>query len=250
MSSLFCMMNIMLQHKLLSNTNHFKASLILAFQAGILNAGGFIACHRFVTHTTGFATFFGVELVQAEYKTAIGMLIVPLFFLMGAMISAIYVDRALHQQKHPKFHFVFFLMTCILSTILFLGVSGDFGQFGAPDLNSELYLVAMLCLCSGMQNASLTTASNKKIRTTHLTGLTTDLGIGLVRQFINHETTETKDNVLRVSLIFSFIFGSTVGAFLFYHFHYMSFALPLFITLSFFIMTQLEWSRRHDRTTK
>lgn len=52
----------------------------MAFQAGILNIGGFMACHRFVSHITGFATFFGHEINQADNSHAFGMLAVPLFF--------------------------------------------------------------------------------------------------------------------------------------------------------------------------
>lgn len=58
--------------------------MLMAFQAGVLNIGGFMACHRFVSHVTGFATFFGYELNQADSSHALGMLIVPLFFFIGS----------------------------------------------------------------------------------------------------------------------------------------------------------------------
>src|SRR5665213_3152302 len=55
--------------------------MILAFQGGLLNIGGLLACHSFVSHVTGFATLFGLELNRVHYWAASGMLAVPLFFL-------------------------------------------------------------------------------------------------------------------------------------------------------------------------
>ena len=55
----------------------------LAFQAGWINAGGFLACHRFVSHVTGFATQFGVDIAEFRWTDATGMLTVPLFFFNG-----------------------------------------------------------------------------------------------------------------------------------------------------------------------
>ncbi|MCB0363343.1 MAG: DUF1275 family protein, partial [Bdellovibrionales bacterium] len=58
--------------------------LALAFQAGVLNVGGFLACGRFVSHLTGFAGFFGLEAARLRGLEALGMLTVPLFFLLGS----------------------------------------------------------------------------------------------------------------------------------------------------------------------
>jgi uncharacterized membrane protein YoaK (UPF0700 family) len=60
--------------------------------AGTINSGGFLACGRWVTHVTGFATFFGIDLVTGEYKLALSMLIVPMFFLLGSFVSGYLID--------------------------------------------------------------------------------------------------------------------------------------------------------------
>ena len=67
----------------------------MAFQAGILNIGGFMACHRFVSHITGFATYFGFELNQSIGGHPLRMLEVPAFFLLGSMLSGVLVDLRL-----------------------------------------------------------------------------------------------------------------------------------------------------------
>ena len=47
--------------------------LSLAFQGGFMNAGGFLACHRFVSHVTGYGTHVGVALGREEYLGAFEM---------------------------------------------------------------------------------------------------------------------------------------------------------------------------------
>src|SRR5687768_10815650 len=81
--------------------------MLMAFQAGILNAGGFLACHRFVSHVTGFATHFGVEFTRDSFRHATGMLAVPAFFLGGAMISGQMVDIPLRSKKKPRYYIPF-----------------------------------------------------------------------------------------------------------------------------------------------
>lgn len=213
----------------------------LAFQAGSINAGGFLACSRFVTHTTGFATLFGTEFALGHFNTATGMLTVPIFFLIGAMISALFVDRQIVKGKLPRYNLVFGLIGFVLLLVCFLGGGGSFGVFGLlsgpNEIAGEFPMLALLCLASGMQNAAITSASGAVLRTTHLTGLTTDLGIGIVRvathwmDQVNAEP-EVRKNMIRVSIIVSFILGATFGAFLFYHVHYWGFLFPAILSLS------------------
>lgn len=218
----------------LTQYNKMNMSLwcFLAFQAGAINAGGFLACSRFVTHTTGFATIFGAEFALGHFDAAVGMLTVPLFFLFGTMISAFFVDRRILKGKLPRYNFLFGAIGVILLLVSGLGGGGSFGMFGGSMVISrDFSMLALLCLASGIQNAAITSASGALIRTTHLTGLTTDLGIGFVRVFSKNQAKaaldiEMRNNRIRLSLIGSFIMGSTVGAFLFYHSHYWGFLLP------------------------
>jgi uncharacterized membrane protein YoaK (UPF0700 family) len=205
----------------------------MAFQAGILNIGGFMACHRFVSHITGFATFFGYEINQIDNSHAFGMLAVPLFFLFGCMISAQLVDIRLKLHKRPKYYLTFGLIFSLLCVVLLLGVIGYFGKFGEPfELSRDYTLLALLCLICGIQNGTITTVSKSVIRTTHLTGVTTDLGIGIVR-FLNKRNlkgeigNEMQANLMRAGIIFSFGFGSVLGGYVFSKLEYAGFFVPI-----------------------
>jgi uncharacterized membrane protein YoaK (UPF0700 family) len=206
--------------------------MLMAFQAGMINVGGFMACHRFVSHVTGFAAFFGVEVSAGQGLRALGMLTVPLFFLLGAMLSAQIVDIRLKLHKRPKYYLSFGLMFLILAGVFFSGAWGYLGKFGEPvNIVADYILLAALCLVCGLQNGTVTSVSKSVIRTTHLTGITTDLGIGLVRFFNRKKLredfpAETYANGMRAGIIFFFGMGSLCGAIIFAQVGYLGFAIP------------------------
>lgn len=216
--------------------------MALAFQAGALNIGGFLACGRFVSHVTGFATYFAIEIDKKNFVSAFGMLLVPAFFLLGAIVSGIMVDLRLKLHKRPKYYIIFGILFFLMLFVVVSGFNGFFGTFGGEPLLSDYLLLAILCLMCGMQNGLITTVSRSVIRTTHLTGITTDLGIGLVRVFFRKKINqpmddENKANLARAAIIFCFGLGSMVGGIGFVRAGYRGFLLPLFVSGCLFLAT-------------
>lgn len=217
---------------------HYRKWFLLTFVAGSVNAGGYLATHRFVTHVTGFATLFGVELASQKVWEGLGYLSVPLFFLLGAMTSAVFVDRKIQSHERPVYVIPLLLVTTCLLTAALGGYLGWFGIFGeVSPVRGDYVLMALLCLAMGTQNALITTISGNVVRTTHLTGVTTDLGIGLVRIIFPKKDgkpspQEYQANLLRFGTIAFFALGSAVGAFLFQKVAYLGFLAPAFITLA------------------
>ncbi len=230
--------------------------MVMAFQAGILNIGGFMTCHRFVSHVTGFATFFGYEMSQVHYHQAFNMLSVPIFFLMGSMLSGQLVDIQLKQHKKPKYYISFGIVFFLILFILIGGTCGFLNDFGQDSSHFKNYiLLAVLCLVCGIQNGTITTVSKSVIRTTHLTGITTDLGIGLVR-FLNQKHLhgqihdEVKANFMRLGIILFFVFGSIIGAFVFHYFGYAGFIIPAISSGIFFLGTLYFQMFHHHKTNR
>lgn len=222
---------------------------VLAFQAGWINAGGFLASHRFVSHVTGFATQFGYDVALSKWKDAFGMLTVPLFFLGGAMMAAYYVDRPLNQNKKGQFHILLLLIGIFLAAVTVLGVSGVFGAFGQElDIYRSYLMIALLCLSSGMQNAGTTTASNGFVRTTHLTGITTDLGIGLVRNMQSHDeqkrSRESSRNQVRMLVVLFFAAGSVISSVIFIEHGFIGFIVPSCISFVLYMVAKKEYEKR------
>lgn len=206
--------------------------LLLGFNAGCINAGGFLATGRFVTHVTGFATLFGSDLLHGHVAASLSLLSVPLFFLLGAAVAGLLTDGRLHRQETPHYDYVMMLCSACLSLAAFLGQLDRFGRFGQSLAVSEHYLLlALLCLASGLQNGAITSSSGSSVRTTHLTGITTDLGLGLARLLTFAPTddrfrAEVVANQLRAGTIAAFIAGSAAGAALFLSLQYRGFLLP------------------------
>lgn len=211
--------------------------LIMAVTAGSVNAGGYIACRRFVTHVTGFATLFGVDAANGDLAAALGMLSVPAFFLLGVMVGAFFTDAALVQGRSPHYSLVMSLSAALLLIVVLAGYLGAFGVFGDRfHLERDYLLLILLCAASGLQNAAITTASSSVMRATHLTGITTDLGIGLTRALFGHMPAERRRrefyrNWLRLGLIISFGFGAVLGALLFQAVQYLGFLLPFALSI-------------------
>lgn len=208
---------------------------MLSFNGGFINAGGFLATGKFVSHVTGFATLFGVELVLTHLVVALSLLIVPLFFLLGAFVAGIFIDLPLERGRTPHYDYVMIISSiclCIAANFQFFHI-GSFGNiFGN---GSAFLLLALLCLACGLQNGAITSSSVRSVRTTHLTGITTDLGLGIARLFIldrkkDEYQKEIRSNQLRSGSIFSFVFGSAIGAFVFSQYGYHGFYIPALIT--------------------
>ncbi len=185
---------------------------------------------------TGFYTLFGEHAARTSWDEAIGLLSIPLYFLFGVMTSAYLVDRPVHLGKKPHYVIVMSLaFVCLLSAAIF-GNFGWFGRFGETHLRSDYFLLALLCMASGLMNAAVSCASGHSVRITHMTGNTTDLGIGIVRVLSLRKGTTLREDErraawLRFGIIGSFAFGSMVGASLFLRYQYLGFLLPAALAL-------------------
>lgn len=208
---------------------------LLAFQGGSLNAAGFLGVHRFVSHVTGFATLAGVAGAKSDWSTMFGMLLVPIFFLAGVVLSAWNVERQRIKDEVPRYSLIFSIIIFNLLLITVLGTLGYFGEFGeALSAERDYFLMFLLAFTCGLQNAVISSASGAVIRTTHLTGPTTDFGIGLVRIWSTRKNLHRREIFAmwtRFGIYWSFIAGSFVAALLFIHFKFFGFYLPLAISL-------------------
>ncbi|MFM8268657.1 MAG: YoaK family protein [Pseudomonadota bacterium] len=228
--------------------------MLLAFQAGFINAGGFVACHRFVSHVTGYGTHVGLSFAQEGFWLSLEMMVAPISFIAGAAFSAFLIDRPYYQQRKVLVTPALLIQSILLFLVFILGEWGLFGEFGEPlVLQRDFLLLFVLCFICGAQNATFACLTNGQIRTTHMTGISTDLGMNLVRiPFLNVAEKEKRYqknlNWLRLFTFLSFMLGSGISAYVFSHLGYHGFIVPaltslLVLTLSNRIMT------KHERET-
>ena len=206
--------------------------LLLSFQAGFINAGGFLAFSRFVSHVTGYGSQIGLQLSERKYSLAMEMSLAPVFFIAGAAFSGYLIDRQVYQEKSPRIGTSLMFQSTLLFLMFVLGETGFFGEFGEPlILQRDFALLFCLCFVCGLQNATFTCLTSGQIRTTHMTGVATDFGMNLVRiPYLNVDDGERlrqkRINAVRLGTFISFMAGSAISAEVFYHLGYHGFIIP------------------------
>lgn len=142
----------------------FFGSFSLPFIAGVTNAVGFLGvAHQGMTHVTGTLTLSSIELAKGNYWLGLRALTVVGFFFFGAALSGVIIrDSNLRSSRRYGVALLF------ESALLFSAML----SFRQGDIVGE-YLAAT---ASGLQNALATSYSGATLRTTHMTGIITDLG--------------------------------------------------------------------------
>lgn len=188
----------------------------LAFVAGATNAGAFLAVQQYTSHMTGMVSAMADNLVLGQLQVAAAAFGALLSFLLGAALSAVLINMARRRGLHSQY-----ALPLLLEAALLLG----FGLLGSrlatiPALFTSA-TVMLLCLMMGLQNAVITKVSRAEIRTTHVTGIVTDIGIELGK-LVYWNRLQT-DPALRVVadrerltvltlLLLAFFAGGVVGA--------------------------------------
>lgn len=148
----------------------------LAFVAGAFNAGGFLAIGQYTSHMTGVVSSVADQIVLAQWDLVIAGVLSLLAFVAGAASTAILVNYA--RRNHHGAAGPYAVPLLIEAALLLV-----FGLVGSRLQSHELISISLtavlLCYAMGLQNALVTKISNAEIRTTHVTGLVTDIGIEL-----------------------------------------------------------------------
>jgi len=172
---------------------------VLTCIAGSVNAVGFLGVHhQALSHMSGTASIFSTDLALGRFGAAAHAGLVLLFFFLGCMVSGMIVRRSTLRVGRRYGVALAVESGLLFGAALFLRQGSDYGD----------YLAAMAC---GLQNALATTYSGAVIRTTHITGIVTDLGIA-AGHFIRAEPVETRRVVIHLVLVGGFILGGILGA--------------------------------------
>ncbi len=202
----------------------------LAFVAGATNAGAFLAVQLYTSHMTGLVSSMADHIALGESTLALGALGAVTSFLLGAMTSVVIINFAKRHELRSAFALPLLLEAVLLISFGFLGARlAQIQGLFVP------VTVMLLCFIMGLQNAVVTKISGVPVRTTHLTGVVTDLGIELGRLFYWNRSARGADKKVvadreRLSILFLlclfFVIGGVTGALGFKHFGYVA-TVPL-----------------------
>lgn len=149
-----------------------RLGLSLAFVAGAANAGGFVAVHQYTSHMSGIVSSIADDTALGDLSLALAGVASLLAFVCGAASTALLVNWGRRRGLHSQYASPLALEALLLVGFGVLGSQlADHRPFYAP------LTVILLCFIMGLQNAMITKISNAEIRTTHVTGMVTDIGI-------------------------------------------------------------------------
>lgn len=174
-------------------------ALLLALVAGYVNAIGLLSFeHQSVSHLSGTATLLGTQVADFAWLSIVNLFGVLLSFLLGATLAGVLLNAA--TLKLGRHYDTALFIEALLLMIAQLALND--GWFVAH------FFASAAC---GLQNALATRYSGAVVRTTHLTGLFTDMGIMLGAR-VRGETIDARKLQLFLVIIVGFILGGTAGA--------------------------------------
>lgn len=180
----------------------------LATIAGFVDAVGVVALDRFTSHVTGTVVHATTTLALRP-SLPLGSLAMLAMFLVGAILSSTLLESATFARKSTAYGVALGVEAALLLVV----------AFGNQD--ARFWQVATLCCAMGLQNALVTQLSGAVVRTTHLTGVVTDIGIEAgrwlrywrVKRARSIERPPVATMRLLGSIVGAFVVGATAGAF-------------------------------------
>ncbi|ASM49027.1 hypothetical protein PESP_a0832 [Pseudoalteromonas espejiana DSM 9414] len=184
----------------------------LAFIAGIVNAVGLLGFeHQAISHLSGSVTLLGIKLMSSTSAALLLMSIVLSFILGSALSGFLLTGGSLKLGRH-------------YDTLLF--IEGLLLLLSAYLLNhSYVYGITLASAACGLQNALATNYSGAVVRTTHLTGIFTDLGL-MLGKALKGETFDTRKGVMFLLIIIGFLLGGITGFILFEYYSILALVVP------------------------
>lgn len=200
----------MLVHEGATRTYRIDERLAWTFAAiaGALNVAGFYAFGTFSSNMTGNVSSLADHLGLGEVRMALFGLLLVLAFVAGAMAATLLIDAG--RTRHLPGVYAYGVLG-EAAMLLILGCAAPF----LPEEARGAVLATGLSFLLGLQNATVTQITNARVRTTHVTGTVTDIGIGLANLLERHPGADRDKLRLHLVTVAAFLGGGILGVVLF-----------------------------------
>lgn len=211
-----------------------QLAMTLTFIAGAVNAGGLLAVGQYTSHMSGVVSALADNLALGAWLLAGGGVVALLAFTGGAAVSAWLINWGRRHHGGAQY-----ALPLLLEAVLLAG----FGLAGTAlpgEPGFAVTAVPLLCFIMGLQNATVTKVSGARMRTTHMTGIITDIGIELGKLAYWNRHGDAPGIAVRadrsklrllVGLLSAFFLGGVLGALGFSQIGFAA-ALPLALLLA------------------
>ncbi|MFD2968311.1 YoaK family protein [Sphingobacterium bambusae] len=189
-----------------TQSDNVKLGALTAFSAGMVNVASVTVFFAFTSNITGYYAVFAQELSKGNWYQGAVVLLWILLFFMGSFLSNFVIVQGRGRWSQYISHAIPVILEFL--SILFVGLYLDF--FYSNSLQETEFLVAALLFAMGLQNGLTASISNSVVKTTHLTGLTTDLAI-LVSMFSKRQNRQNKALVDKFHLLLTIMTAYVIG---------------------------------------
>lgn len=188
----------------------------LAAVAGALNAAAFYAVGFFSANMTGNVTTLSDHLATGQFLAGLFYLGIVLAFILGAGVSTLLINAGRRRGVHGIYAY-----SILCESILLVALGGGDLWLG-PGWRVPVVVLGLAFLM-GLQNAVVTRISDARVRTTHVSGMATDIGIELGTAFDilrgRDSAVDAPHNRVKLRLhfytIMSFLIGGVAGVLLY-----------------------------------
>ncbi|MDV3740514.1 DUF1275 family protein [Elizabethkingia anophelis] len=222
--------------------DNIRLGTLTAFTAGTINIASLLIFLSFTSNVTGHYAILAAEISKGSWAKAavVGGWIFLFFF--GSFFSNLIVINFNSKSKYFAHAMPIVLE---IMCLLFVGIYGQF--YYQKTLEETEYLVALMLFATGLQNGLTASISNFSIKTTHLTGTTTDLGI-LFSMFTHKKYRKNPELIARAKVLLSIMIAYVAGAvFSGLTYYYLEFRVFYVISLCLLVVIGYDAYKIHLR---
>jgi uncharacterized membrane protein YoaK (UPF0700 family) len=214
-----------------------------AFVAGIIDVVGVLAFLAFTSNITGHVANLAKNIIEQDFNSVIVFGLWLFMFLLGAFVSNFIVKSLQHVSYYRAHSAPIILEIFVLLFIAFYG-----NNFYNESTRERQIVIGALLFAMGLQNSLVSNVSGGLIKSTHLTGLFTDLGSELADLMhpLTRESQDVKDKIyVRLTILVFFIFGGFLGGYFFnvYEFKVFYFVPIILLSIIYYDLIPLAWYR-------
>jgi uncharacterized membrane protein YoaK (UPF0700 family) len=220
-----------------------KQNLMLASStamvSGMTNVTGLLAFLVFTSNVTGHVANLSKHIVEQNFDEMLVFLLWLLMFFLGAFVAN-FIVKSYEDKSYYRAHSIPVVIEIIV--LLFVAVYGN--HFYRETQYEREIVIAVLLFSMGLQNSLVSTISGGLIKSSHLTGLFTDLG-GELAEWM-HPKTKKADAVIskiyiRLTVLGFYILGGIIGGYFFNLYEFAIFyAVPLILlTILYYDLSEI-----------
>jgi uncharacterized membrane protein YoaK (UPF0700 family) len=209
-------------------------AFFLAVNAGMINVLGLMTVlHQAISHMTGNVSLLAINLVQGQWESFLYALAIITSYVLGSMYSGLILAnshfRLGRRYGLPLSLVAFFILLCWLCL---------------P--HWPRYALLWAAVAMGLQNAMVSHYQGAIIRTTHLSGVLTDLGLAL-GYYLRGLSAGRRRVILHLLILFGFLIGGIIASLIYPLLQLNAFLVPMGLSLMMsLVYWLLYWYYRHN----